>query len=302
MRLMEKLAGNTELVDMVSFIENRASEFNARLDQLIEMASCLSSEFDTDFALKMAKKFHLDTSKKYRQLSLGMQTMFNTLLSLASNRRVIILDEPLLRLDAIMRNKFYNLLNDSFANCPRTILISIVYHFFNHHSNPLALILYILILPLYFSNVTAIVHVNVDRRDFEIELALQKELTSKREPDGTHPLTSIEEILINVDHVDVPGRQLPFHAVASPECVAQAVLLKAALQRHSSSFVRFLVYPITAFRLPTFVSATFASVWSIYHKTSLLSKVRYAITFSSAANGLLKPKHILRMSLFCKPF
>jgi len=50
--------------------------------------------------------------------------MFNTLLSLASNRKIILLDEPLLGLDAIMRNKFYNLLNDSFENYPRTIMLS----------------------------------------------------------------------------------------------------------------------------------------------------------------------------------
>ncbi len=119
-----KSVSTAKMPDTVSFIENRASQFNTRLDNLISMASGLDSEFDTAFALRMAKKFHLDTGKKYRKLSFGMQTMFNTLLSLASNRKVTLLDEPLLGLDAIMRNKFYSLLNDSFEHYPRTIILS----------------------------------------------------------------------------------------------------------------------------------------------------------------------------------
>lgn len=119
-----KSVSTAKMPNSVSFIENRATQFNTRLDRLIRMASELDSEFDTEFALKMAKKFNLDISKRYRQLSFGMQTMFNTLLSLAGNRKVVLLDEPLLGLDAIMRNKFYNLLNDSFGHHPRTIVLS----------------------------------------------------------------------------------------------------------------------------------------------------------------------------------
>ena len=108
----------------VSFIDNRATQFNISLGKLVLMASSFDERFDKDFALKMIRKFHLDKDKKFGQLSFGMQTMFNTLLSLASNRKIVLLDEPLLGLDAIMRNKFYNLLNDSFENDPKTIIIS----------------------------------------------------------------------------------------------------------------------------------------------------------------------------------
>lgn len=108
----------------VSFIDNRAKQFNTSLDKLVLIASKYDNRFDLNFALKMIKKFHLDRDKKYGQLSFGMQTIFNTLLSLASNRKIVLLDEPLLGLDAIMRNKFYNLLNDSFENNPKTIIIS----------------------------------------------------------------------------------------------------------------------------------------------------------------------------------
>jgi len=119
-----KLVNTAQMPDTVSFIENRAAQFNTKLNNLIHMASELDSGFDRAFAFRMTKKFHLDTDKKIGQLSFGMQTMFNTLLSLASNRKIILLDEPLLGLDAIMRNNFYNLLNDSFENYPRTIMLS----------------------------------------------------------------------------------------------------------------------------------------------------------------------------------
>lgn len=108
----------------VSFIDNRATQFNTSLVKLVIMASRFDERFDKDFALKMIRKFHLDKDKRFGQLSFGMQTMFNTLLSLASSREIVLLDEPLLGLDAIMRNKFYNLLNDSFENDPKTIIIS----------------------------------------------------------------------------------------------------------------------------------------------------------------------------------
>lgn len=113
-----------KMPESVSFIENRAVQFNTKLEKLILMASDLDSEFDKVFAQEMMNKFHLDKDKKYRQLSFGMQTMFNTLLSLASNRRIILLDEPVLGLDAVMRDRFYDLLNDSFEHHPRIIIIS----------------------------------------------------------------------------------------------------------------------------------------------------------------------------------
>jgi ABC-2 type transport system ATP-binding protein len=119
-----KSVSTAKMPDTVSFIESKAAQFNTTLDNLIRMASGLDSEFSAESAHRMAKRFHLDTGKKYRQLSFGMQTMFSTLLSLASNRKIILLDEPLLGLDAIMRNKFYNLINDGFEHHPRTILIS----------------------------------------------------------------------------------------------------------------------------------------------------------------------------------
>jgi len=108
----------------VSFINNRAKQFNTKLKNLVNMAGDLDERFDKEFAFRMIKRFHLNKDKKFNQLSFGMQTMVNTLLSFASNRSIVLLDEPLLGLDAVMRNTFYNLLRDSFEIKPRIIIIS----------------------------------------------------------------------------------------------------------------------------------------------------------------------------------
>jgi ABC-2 type transport system ATP-binding protein len=108
----------------VNFIENRASQFNLKVENLVKTAKDLQDDFDNEFAQSMLEKFKLDKKKKYSQLSFGMQTMLTTLLSLASNSKVVLLDEPVLGLDAIMRSQFYELLTDSFENHPRLIIVS----------------------------------------------------------------------------------------------------------------------------------------------------------------------------------
>lgn len=53
-----------------------------------------------------------------------MKTMVSTIICLASNKKVILLDEPVLGFDAIMRVEFYNMLTESFQKHPRIIIVS----------------------------------------------------------------------------------------------------------------------------------------------------------------------------------
>lgn len=48
----------------------------------------------------------------------------STIICLASSREVILLDEPVLGFDAIMRVEFYELLKESFQKHPRIIIVS----------------------------------------------------------------------------------------------------------------------------------------------------------------------------------
>ena len=72
----------------------------------------------------MMERFELDGKKKFNQLSLGMKTMVSTIICLASNKSVVLLDEPVLGFDAIMRVEFYDMLTESFQKHPRIIIVS----------------------------------------------------------------------------------------------------------------------------------------------------------------------------------
>ena len=108
----------------VSYIENFAKHFNLPVWKLLRIASEVNGAYDDSFAAEMMEQFELDGKKKFNQLSLGMKTMVSTIVCLASSRPVILLDEPVLGFDAIMRVEFYEMLTESFRRHPRIIIVS----------------------------------------------------------------------------------------------------------------------------------------------------------------------------------
>ena len=108
----------------VSYIENFAKHFNLPVRKLLRIASEVNPNYDDDFASEMMERFELDGKKKFHHLSLGMKTMVSTIICLASNKEVILLDEPVLGFDAIMRVEFYDMLTESFQKHPRMIIVS----------------------------------------------------------------------------------------------------------------------------------------------------------------------------------
>lgn len=108
----------------VSYIENFAKHFNLPVRRLLQIASKVNPNYDYDFTAKMMERFELDGKKKFSHLSLGMKTMVSTIICLASNKEVILLDEPVLGFDAIMREEFYDMLTESFQKHPRIIIVS----------------------------------------------------------------------------------------------------------------------------------------------------------------------------------
>jgi ABC-2 type transport system ATP-binding protein len=110
--------------ECVNFVENNSEQFNMRVEELIETAGALQDGFDLPFARQMAGRLELNLRKKYRQLSFGMKTMLTTILTLANKSKIILLDEPVLGFDAIMRSQFNTLLHESYERCPRIIIVS----------------------------------------------------------------------------------------------------------------------------------------------------------------------------------
>ncbi len=108
----------------VSYIENFARHFNLPVRKLLRIASEVNPSYDYDFASEMMDRFELDGKKKFHHLSLGMKTMVSTIICLASNKSAVLLDEPVLGFDAIMRVEFYDMLAESFQKHPRIIIVS----------------------------------------------------------------------------------------------------------------------------------------------------------------------------------
>ena len=119
-----KIITTSTLDTGVSYIENFAKHFNLPVRKLLRIASEVNPNYDDDFALEMMERFELDGKKKFHHLSLGMKTMVSTIICLASNKEVILLDEPVLGFDAIMRVEFYDMLTESFQKHPRIVIVS----------------------------------------------------------------------------------------------------------------------------------------------------------------------------------
>ena len=105
----------------VSYVENFARHFNLPVGKLLRIASEVNPSYDYEFALEMMERFELDGKKKFRHLSLGMKTMVSTMICLASSKSVVLLDEPVLGFDAVMRMEFYDMLTESFRRHPRCV-------------------------------------------------------------------------------------------------------------------------------------------------------------------------------------
>lgn len=108
----------------VSYIENFARHFNLPVARLLSIAAEVSPDYDYEFAREMMERFELDGRKRFRHLSLGMKTMVSTIICLASGRSAVLLDEPVLGFDAIMRAEFYDMLAESFERRARIIVVS----------------------------------------------------------------------------------------------------------------------------------------------------------------------------------
>ena len=120
----DKKVTTSNMPESVNYIESGSVQFNMRLSELLDTANQLQEGFDHAFALEMAKRFELNLSKRFKKLSFGTKTMVTTIIALANNSRIILLDEPTLGFDAVMRDQFNTLLLESYQAHPRVIIVS----------------------------------------------------------------------------------------------------------------------------------------------------------------------------------
>lgn len=101
------------------------SDQNAmKVQHYLRAAAIFYPGWDEDCARRLLDAFHLDPGQKLFRLSKGEMSMVTILVALASRADLTFLDEPTAGLDVVMREKFYHLLLDDFAQTGRTFVIS----------------------------------------------------------------------------------------------------------------------------------------------------------------------------------
>ena len=81
-------------------------------------------QLDMDYARRLADLFGLNMRKKLKSLSTGYLTIAKLILGLSCDAPYLLLDEPVLGLDANHRDLFYRELLANFAEQPRCIILS----------------------------------------------------------------------------------------------------------------------------------------------------------------------------------
>ena len=95
-----------------------------RVKRAFEAASLFYPGFDRAKAEALAEKFGLSLKQKINNLSTGYGSIFRLILGLCVGTPYVLFDEPVLGLDAQHRDLFYRLLPESYAEEPRTIVLS----------------------------------------------------------------------------------------------------------------------------------------------------------------------------------
>lgn len=95
-----------------------------KLKAILKWTKNFYPNFDMDKAMEYAKIFKLDINKKMKALSTGYTSIFKLIIAMSVNTPYVILDEPVLGLDANHRELFYQLLIEKYSEEPFTIIIS----------------------------------------------------------------------------------------------------------------------------------------------------------------------------------
>lgn len=108
----------------VRLVSPDAVHFNARLATLLRDAAAINPAFDLDAATDLAGAFRLDLRKRFGALSFGMRSQFNAVLALSSGSSTLLLDEPVLGFDPVMRTRFYEVLAATVTDRAITAVVS----------------------------------------------------------------------------------------------------------------------------------------------------------------------------------
>ncbi|MDO4581525.1 MAG: ABC transporter ATP-binding protein [Bacillota bacterium] len=121
----EPVADNDRVLGRLFMVsEKNLYPDDMRVGKALKMTALFYPGYDYQYALELAAKFELPLKKKITALSTGYASIFKLVLALAVNTPYLLLDEPVLGLDAQHRDMFYKLLIEKYAERPCTVIIS----------------------------------------------------------------------------------------------------------------------------------------------------------------------------------
>lgn len=108
------------------FLINSDNLFPKRMSvlQAFRLTKQFYKEFDSEKAAAYAERFQLHRQMRIGALSTGYQTIFKDILALCMDVPYILMDEPVLGLDANHRDLLYKLLLTEYSEHPRTFILS----------------------------------------------------------------------------------------------------------------------------------------------------------------------------------
>ena len=117
---------NDEMMQHVNFIYNtkEASTETDQVKEYVESHAMFRNDFNQDYAYELLKKFKIDDSKSFNDLSQGQQAAVNATLGLASLSKVTIFDEVTNGMDAPTRELFYEEVLETEDRENRIIILS----------------------------------------------------------------------------------------------------------------------------------------------------------------------------------
>ncbi|MGE7624969.1 ABC transporter ATP-binding protein [Viridibacillus sp. NPDC096237] len=121
----QKPFNNQKVLSKVCFIQE-GNNFppDMKISELLKLSKNFYPNWNNEIATSLLTLFDLDSTKKIKELSKGMESAVGVTVGISSRCEITIFDEPYIGMDANARKKFYKFLLNDYMEVPRTIIFS----------------------------------------------------------------------------------------------------------------------------------------------------------------------------------
>ena len=121
----EDVYDNNEIKSKIGYVADRNQYFKSyRISDLVSFFELTYPKFSKESFHEYNKIMKLDTRKKVKQLSKGMQMRLSLILNLSLHPEVLVLDEPTSGLDAIVKKQILDIILAEVLEKKMTVIIS----------------------------------------------------------------------------------------------------------------------------------------------------------------------------------